>query len=165
MRVLIRSVVLAVLALGMGLVLPRAVHAGLPHRSPTRAPSAGMRASGRTHRSPHHRDKRRTPAPIKLSVAAGYQESYRDSAWVPVRVTATNRTANTISGTVEVPDASSVNGYQGPPQPYRSLYQMPIVLPAGVTKQVTLFLPGSSLSASVDVQVRDAHHIYATASD
>jgi hypothetical protein len=39
---------------------------------------------------------------------------------------------------------------------------MPLVLPGGGTKQVTLFVPGSSVGGSVEIQFRDAQRVYAT---
>jgi len=105
------------------------------------------------------------PGRIELSVSVGYGESFRTSAWVPVRVTAHNRTADTISGTIELPGASSPSGLETPPEPYRALYQTPLVLPAGVTKVVTLFIPGSSVGGSVRVQLLSGNSLYATSSD
>jgi hypothetical protein len=103
-------------------------------------------------------------APVALSVAAGYDEYFRPSAWVPVRVTAHNRTAGTISGTIEVPDGSGSDVSQGPAEPYQALYQAPLVLPGGESKSVTLYVPGSSVGASVTVRLR-ADGVDATASD
>lgn len=117
---------------------------------------------GSQHKKPH------APPAVTLSVAAGYGESYRDSAWIPVRVTARNRSANTISGTLEMPDGSTSSNNQGccgPPAPYRALYQMSVVLPAGATKQLTLYVPAASIGSGLDVQLRDAGGVLATGSD
>jgi hypothetical protein len=143
-RALIRPSILA-MALSAGLAALTAVHANSLNRLAARSGHAS--------------------APVSLSLTVGYQEYFRSSAWVPVRVTARNRTADTISGTIEVPDVSSSGGVQAPPQPYRALYQSSLVLPGGVTKEVTLFIPGSSVVGSVMAELRVDNRIEATASD
>ncbi len=108
-------------------------------------------------------EHRRTPPSISMHVAAGYSEQFRNSAWTPVRVTLRNRTAGTISGTVSVPDNSNNN--QGPPLPYHAQYESPVVLPAGATKRVTLYLPGYDIQGEVDARFSSPGHRAVTGSD
>jgi len=178
-RALVRSVLLAViLVVGLGpLAAAPAWTAGEPPAGAALHHAdrgdAMRAASGIAKKSSRHK-KPTAPPPVTLSEAAGYNESYRDSAWIPVRVTARNRGANTISGTLEIPDGSTSGNNQGccgPPSgaSYRALYQMPVVLPADATKQVTLYVPAASINPSVnngiDVQLRNAGGVLATTTD
>lgn len=164
MRVVNRRTFLAV-ALGLSLTPPVA---SLVHASGAQATriSASVNGAARTGAGAvSHRTMSHSRAAATLKVASGYAESFRSAAWVPVRVTAHNRTATTIDGTIEVPDESTTGGQNGVPQPYRALYQTPIVLPGHSTKHVTLYIPGNDISADVNVALRSGSHVYATASD
>jgi hypothetical protein len=101
---------------------------------------------------------------VTMHVATGYGEQYRDTAWTPVRVTLHNTTANNRSGTLEIPDSLNNNngqGFQGPPQAFTAQYETPVVLPAGATKQVTLYIPGSDIGGQVHVRFRSGSRILA----
>lgn len=125
--------------------------------------AGGIKPVNGSHKQPHRRKKHhQAPSPVTIKVSAGFSGMIRASAWLPVRVTLHNRSAATISGTVEIPDTPA---NMGPPQPYRSLYQLPIVLPANATKQVTLYMPGSDVQGQVDVQVHDAGRVLGEGSD
>lgn len=112
----------------------------------------------------HHPPGRHHPPPVvSMRVKAGYGEQFRDTAWTPVRVRLGNRTGGTVTGTVAIPD--NANNSQGPPLPYHSQYELPVVLPPGVTKQVTLYVPGYDIQGEVDATFRSAGHRAVTASD
>jgi hypothetical protein len=88
-----------------------------------------------------------------MSAAVGYGDQYSNDAWTPVRISLHNHTSSDIRGTVEIPDNDSGTNY-GPPQQYRSVYQTSVVLPAGSTKRVTLYLPMGSINGQVAVRFR-----------
>ncbi|HLJ69044.1 MAG TPA: hypothetical protein VKX16_16955 [Chloroflexota bacterium] len=158
MRVL-RWLPLGMVALGTALVLPAVARSqGSLLLRTDRAIQQSRVVAGR------HARKRSPPSPVVIQVSTGYNESYRDAAWVPVRVSVYNRTPTTITATVEVPDPSA-GGNTGPPLSYRVLYQMPVVLPGDETKQVTLYMPSSSVSSGVTVQLRAGGRILASALD
>lgn len=127
-------------------LLGAAVLALMPALAGLSIASAATHGTGLSLRRHHAR-----PTPLTIRVTAGYGEQYRTSAWIPVRATLHNRTAGTITGTVTVPDKNG-NSNGGPPALYHTLYQAAIVLPAGATKRVTLYVPGfddlSTVSAS-----------------
>ncbi len=175
LRALVRSVLLAIVFL-VGLAPLAAAQAWSAGQSKAgaslrqRGQAGGMGARSAAGKKGPHKKPHAPPA-VTLSVVAGYDESYRDAAWIPVRVTARNRSANTISGTLEIPDSSTSgnnNNNQfccGPPAAYRALYQMSVVLPGDATKQLTLYVPASSIGSGLDVQLRDAGGVLATGSD
>ncbi len=173
LRALVRSILLAML-FQVGLAPAGAAQAWTAGQSNAGLTShrggqaGGMGAASAAGKKGGHRQKRHAPPAVTLGVTAGYGESYRDSAWIPVRVTARNRSANTISGTLEIPDGSTSGNNQGccgPPAPYRALYQMSVVLPGDATKQVTLYVPAASIGNGLDVQLRDAGGVLASGSD
>lgn len=98
----------------------------------------------------HDGAARHTPPAVTIHVAAGYSAQFRDTAWTPVRVTLRNRTSQSISGEVTVADTSNTN--QGPPLPYHSQYEASVVLPAGATKRVTIYIPGYDIQGEVDAR-------------
>lgn len=110
-----------------------------------------------------HPPRHQTPPLVSLSIATGYSEQYRSSAWVPVRVTVHNRTATLQTGTVVVPDRGGGDQWSIPA--YAVLYQAPLVVPAGATKQVTLYLSGQDIGNVVIAQFRQGGRIVAAASD
>jgi hypothetical protein len=112
-----------------------------------------------------HPHPARTPssAPVGLKLAVGYREQYRSSAWVPVRVVLHNRTAATFTGMVTIPDGGGGGQYSSPA--FSSMYRQPVILPAGGTKRVTLYLPGGDVGDEVDVQFRVGTRIIARRSD
>ena len=156
----IRSILLAVM-LGLGLAPPvlartghgnkQVLHVILRSQNTVRPAVVPRTSSPKKHH--HHRKTPAKPAPVKLRISAGYNGLYRDSTWVPVRVTAHNRTSSTISGTLETPDTSTSGGSSGPPQSFRALYQTSIILPGGATKTVTLYLPSPAINGEVDVHM------------
>jgi hypothetical protein len=147
MRALVAS---ALAALALAFIAP--VTSAIGHQLAN--PRAGLsRQSVRYHIRMRHR----TPSLVTLSVAVGYSGQYRTTAWTPVRVTLHNRSNRPISGTVDIPDTNSANNL-GPPQPFHSVYQLPIVLPAGATKHATLYLPGSDIQSEVDVFFRNTNN-------
>jgi hypothetical protein len=103
------------------------------------------------------------PAPLTIGLTAGYGEQYRTSAWTPVRVTMHNRTSGTISGTVVVPDKSGTNN-GGPSALYNAIYQTALVLPAGATKRVTLYIPGYDDQSVVNASFQPDDHTFKTVS-
>jgi hypothetical protein len=98
-------------------------------------------------------------APLTIGVTAGYGEQYRTSAWMPVRATVHNRTAGTISGLVTIPDKNG-NGSGGPSPLYHSLYQAAVVLPAGATKRITLYIPGYDDQSTVSASFQPYDHSF-----
>lgn len=113
-------------------------------------------ASDRQHPTAvkHTQKKPQAPAPVSIRVSAGYDGQYRGTAWTPIRITLHNRTASDFSGTVEVPESTNAMNNYGPPQPFHALYQTPVTLPAGATKQVTLYIPGYDIQSEVDASLR-----------
>lgn len=166
MRILVWTV-LASTALALALLasiegyaspLPNPLHAALQaremgggHTPPT--PNKHVRA----------RSNHRPPGPVHLTLSVGYNDQYRNAAWTPVRVTLTNRIGSTLAGVVELPQSNNYQG--GPPQPFHGLYQMPVVLPAGATKQVTLYVPAGNSQGEIDAQFRVGGRTVASASD
>lgn len=94
----------------------------------------------------------RSAPPVALKVTTGYGERYRRSAWVPVRVSLLNRSSVLRQGTVALADGNSAGQFAEPG--YSTLYQVPVVLPPGAAKQVTLYLPGQDIGDTVTVQLR-----------
>jgi hypothetical protein len=89
-------------------------------------------------------------SPVSLTVATGYGGHYRASAWVPIRVTLQNRSSAALSGSITVPDQGSKTQFAA--QDSYSVYQMPVVLPAEATKQVTMYVQGRDFGDAVRVQ-------------
>lgn len=106
------------------------------------------------------------PRPVVMRISAGYGDMYRDTAWTPVRVTLHNTGSTSISGTVEIPDGLNPGesaGYGGPPPAFTARFQLPVVLPAGEVKHLSLYLPGSDIGGQVEVQFRQGSHLLARA--
>ncbi|HEX6506786.1 MAG TPA: hypothetical protein VF221_04060, partial [Chloroflexota bacterium] len=102
-------------------------------------------------------------SPVSLRVAVGYGEQYRPSAWVPVRVTLRNRSEAQQSGTIIIPDRGQNSQFSSPS--FYALYQVPVLLPPGATKHVTLYLPGRDIGDAVEVQLQQAGTVVTRASD
>ncbi len=136
--------------------LGAAVLALMPALAGLSTASAATHGTGLTLRR-HHAP----PAPLTIAVTAGYGEQYRTSAWIPVRATVHNRTAGTISGTVTVPDKNG-NSNGGPSALYHTLYQAALVLPAGATKLITLYVPGFDDLSTVSASFQPDDHSFKT---
>ena len=74
--------------------------------------------------------------PTIAQTAAGFDSRFHDGNWVPVRVTLDNNGAD-FQGMVAVNVANSTFGNPGS----TSVYQVPISLPSGAHKQITLYAP------------------------
>lgn len=74
-----------------------------------------------------------------LQVNAGFGTRYRDENWIPVQVTLKNDGAD-FSGTLSLSAALPQFLTQGNTVPTSS-YQLPIALPNGTQKQVTMYMP------------------------
>lgn len=97
---------------------------------------------------------------VSLQVSAGYDGIYRGAAWTPIRVTLNNRSSGDISGTLEVPQSGQAPSVGASPT-FHGLYSAPIVLPAGITKHVTVYVPGSGVQGQVDVRFLDGNRTVA----
>jgi uncharacterized membrane protein YhaH (DUF805 family) len=118
--------------------------------------SAATHAHDRSAKRHHSRS-----SPLTIGVTTGYGGQYRTSAWTPVRVTVHNRTRSTISGTVVVPDRNG-NSNGGPAALYHTMYQATVVLPAGATKRVTLYIPGYDDQSLVNASFEPDDHTFKT---
>ncbi|PZS00709.1 MAG: hypothetical protein DLM70_13065, partial [Chloroflexi bacterium] len=109
------------------------------------------------------RDPARTPSSrVSMSVAIGWNNRYRsEDALAPVRATLRNPGNAGVRGLVEIPTSSARDAPEGAFDT-DSIYSASVVLPPGATKQVTLFLPGSSVSNLVDVFFRSSGRILAS---
>ena len=74
-----------------------------------------------------------------LQVNAGFGTRYRDENWIPARVTL-NNDGTDFSGTLSLAASLPLFLTQGNAVPTSS-YQLPIALPNGTQKQVTLYMP------------------------
>lgn len=106
---------------------------------------------------------KQTGSGVSLHVSVGWQGVYRGSTWTPVRVTVANHRAVDISGQLQVPQSSQDLALAGPTS-FHGEYQEPVVLPAGTTKRVTLYLPGQGIQSQVDVTFRQGSQILARGS-
>ncbi|HEV3311511.1 MAG TPA: hypothetical protein VG815_13445 [Chloroflexota bacterium] len=112
-------------------------------------PSSATNNPGRQPSAVSLNSRRKQPAaplPVKLRLTVGFWNSFRSGTLVPVRVTATNRTAQTLSGVVVVPDLESGS---------RAAYQMPLVLAAHATKQITIYMPAAGVTGTVVARFAD----------
>jgi hypothetical protein len=117
-------------------------------------------AAAHTH-NPNVKRHHNRPAPLTINVTAGYDEQFRTSAWTPVRITVHNHTNSTISGSVVVPDKNG-NGNGGPSALYNTMYRAAVVLPAGATKRVTLYIPGYDDQSEVNASFQPDDHTFKT---
>lgn len=102
-------------------------------------------------------------SPITLRVAAGYQNIYRGTAWTPVRATVRNSGGADVSGVLELPQAGQSASVGAQPD-FHGLYQEPMVVPAGGTKQITVYVPGAEVQGQVNAIFRQGNQTLATAS-
>lgn len=97
----------------------------------------------------------RAATPVTLQVTAGYDNYYRLSPdWTPVRVSIHNAGTGTIDGSVLVRGASD--------SPPATTYTNQVVLAAGTTKQVAVYLPGSEIGGSVQVTYQSGDTVLAS---
>lgn len=159
----VRRAVLFVL--GLALIAPYAAHAESPLSPSVNSGSVNslLHGTGGKQRHKTHHKVHRKPAPVQIKVQAGFNEEYRDGAWVPVHVTLRNRTAVTITGNAQIADSGNMNN--GPPQQFRSMYDMQIIIPGGATKSVTLYVPSSSLDSALSVDFLVGGHTVASGFD
>jgi hypothetical protein len=128
-----------------------------PAAAPVPARSGGLLVPLPSKPAAAKQKKVRHPSPVGVRMAAGYSGQFRPSAWLPVRVTLHNRTAGTFSGSVELPVSGNTN--IGPPLDGHALYQQSVVLPAGSTKEITMYLPGDNNPGEVDAVFRSGGHV------
>jgi hypothetical protein len=101
---------------------------------------------------------------ISMRVDVGWNGRYRaDAAWTPVRVTIRNRKSEAVSGTLEIPDTSIADVTQSG-QSRSALYGSSITLPAGATKHISLYLPGSDVGNDLGMAFRVGHRTLTSAS-
>jgi hypothetical protein len=121
----------------------------IPHRSANRGRKRQPRPSG--------------PSPVSLKLSVGFDDWFRPLTIVPVRITAHNRTSSTVSGLVVIPDLSTKNTYQSYGTP--GVFDTPLLLPAGATKQVTLYLPASGVDGEVQARMVSGKKVMGSAYD
>ena len=85
-----------------------------------------------------------------FSVNAGFNTRYKSGNWIPVQVTLHNDSAD-FTGTVSINSPNTQNPYGGSGS--ASSYQVPITLPNGSQKQVTIYVPvyGSTQGITVSL--------------
>ncbi len=94
-----------------------------------------------------------------FSVNLGFNSRYRDGNWTPVQVTLQNNGPE-FSGTVSINVPSPYLGNSAG-NSLASIYQMPISLPTGAQKQVTLYVPfnlgSQGLPQNITVDLLDSN--------
>ena len=95
-----------------------------------------------------------TAAGTTFSVNAGFNTRYRSGNWIPVQVALRNDGAD-FTGTVSITtnDAQNSFGNSGA----QSSYQVPITLPNGSQKQVTLYVPVYTSTQGITVSLLDSN--------
>jgi hypothetical protein len=115
-------------------------------------------------RSARNRPRPHVGPRVGLAISVGFDGLFKNSALVPVRITARNLTSKRISGMLQVPDLSTNHSTQtGQALPYRAVYQSPVVLRPGGTKQVTLYLPAASVSGKVHARLHVRNKVIGSA--
>jgi hypothetical protein len=104
-----------------------------------------------------------TSSPITLRIAAGYENIYRGTAWTPVRATVSNSGGADVSGMLELPQAGQSASVGAQPD-FHGLYQEPMVVPAGSTKHMTVYVPGAEIQGQVNASFHQGNRTLATAS-
>jgi len=102
-------------------------------------------------------------SPITLQISAGYQNIYRGSAWTPIRVLLSNGGSADVSGTLEIPQAGQSASVGAQPA-FPGLYQALVTVPAGGTKTVTLYVPGTGVQGQINVSFREGKTVVVRAS-
>jgi hypothetical protein len=100
---------------------------------------------------------------ITLRVSVGYHNIYRGTAWTPIRVTVSNRGSADVSGNLEIPQAGQSASVGAQPD-FHGVYQAPVVVPAGGTKNVTMYVPGPGVQGQVNVRFQQGSTLLAGAS-
>lgn len=100
---------------------------------------------------------------ISLQVAVGYGNIYRGSNWTPIRVTLRNRTDADLSGLLRIPQ-SAQSASVGALPAFHGLYQVPVTLPAGTSKHITVYVPGSGIQGRVDASFQQGSSVLASGS-
>ena len=89
-----------------------------------------------------------------MQIKAGFDGRYRDGNWVPIYITLHNTGADfngTLSASNPLGPVTETAGFTTIPV---STYQVPVTLPHGAQRQVTLYLPVSSLFGAVSIEVQ-----------
>ncbi len=89
-----------------------------------------------------------------LSVNAGFNTRYRSGNWIPVQIALSNNGAD-FTGTISIASPDAQNYYGNPGS--QSTYQIPITLPNGSQKQVTIYLPIYSSATGLTVRLLDSN--------
>src|SRR5258706_993789 len=89
-----------------------------------------------------------------FSVNAGFNTRYRSGNWIPVQVTLRNDSAD-FTGTISINSPYTQNSYGGSSP--ASNYQVPITLPNGSQKQVTIYVPVYGSTQSITVSLLDSN--------
>ncbi len=142
-------------------VLLWAIAAALATPGTVRA--AGLQAGTGSLSRTVERQSTSVSSPITLRVAAGYQNIYRGTAWTPVRATVRNSGGADVSGELELPQAGQSASVGAQPV-FHGLYQESMVVPAGGTKQITVYVPGAEVQGQVNASFRQGNRTLATAS-
>jgi hypothetical protein len=88
--------------------------------------------------------------PISISVKVGYSGFVKAQQWMPVTINLSNQ-GQDVSGTLEV-TAATGGGQNG--QPFESvIYQTPVSLPAGATKNLRTYLVEDQVPSTVSVRL------------
>src|SRR5579875_654305 len=89
-----------------------------------------------------------------FSVNAGFNTRYRSGNWIPVQISLSNNGAD-FTGSISItsPDAQNYYGNTGS----QSSYQVPITLPNGSQKQITLYIPIYSSAPGITVRLLDGN--------
>ena len=131
--------------------------------APGTAGAAGLQTGAGSLFGTSERHSASASSPISLRVAAGYQNIYRGTAWTPVRATVRNGGGADVSGVLELPQAGQSASVGAQPD-FHGLYQEPMIVPAGGTKQITVYVPGAEVQGQVNATFRQGSRTLATAS-
>lgn len=103
-----------------------------------------------------------------FQVKAGFDGRYRDGNWVPLQVSLSN-TGPDFSGILSINASSAYSQYARPAGPGSLSYRVPITLPGGAQKQVTVYVPlynsaynGQSFGSTIVSLLDSAGHVVGT---
>lgn len=99
---------------------------------------------------------------VSLRVSAGFGGVYRDTVWTPIRVVLHNSSSADIQGMLDIPQSSEVPSIGASPA-FHGLYRSPVFLPAGETKHLTIYVPGSGVQGQVVARFLRAGRVLAAA--